>query len=88
MSEIYRQFSKTWEHVLDFSDNALIEMFNYESSGSQITNPGKNGFYVGKQWMDVNIKMWREDIAQGFLLRKELYEDPAYPRWWLDKVLP
>lgn len=65
----------------------MIEMFNYESRGSPITNPRKNGYFVGKQWMDVHIKMWQEDLKKGYLTRKELYDDSIFPNWWLDKVL-
>lgn len=37
--------------------------------------------------MDVTIKMWNDDIKQGLLFRKELYEDETFPNWFLDKVL-
>lgn len=47
----------------------------------------KNGFYQGKKWMGVTVKMWKEDIEKGLLFKKELYDDPNYPHWWLDKVL-
>ena len=46
-----------------------------------------NGFYWGKKHMDVTIKMWNDDIKQGLLFRKELYEDETFPNWFLDKVL-
>ncbi len=85
MSEIYKNFGSPWESVLDFSDEMLIEMFNHESYGKSVSK--NNGFLVGKKWMDVNVKMWNEDIAKGYLLRKELYQDEKYPSWWLDKVL-
>ena len=87
MSDVYRIFSRQWEHILDYSEQSLIEMFNYESHGTPINNPSRNGFYVGKQWMDVHITMWHEDFEKGYLTRKELYDDPTFPDWWLDKVI-
>ena len=37
--------------------------------------------------MGVTISMWKEDIKKGYLGKKELYDDPNLPNWWLDKVL-
>ena len=88
MSQVYCIFSSSWKDVLDFSDESLVEMYKYESTGSSIKNPLTNGFYVGKQWMDVTIKMWREDLNQKLLRKEELYKDPTFPDWWLNKVLP
>ena len=88
MSEVYRIFSSPWKQILDFSDEALVDMYQYETHGVSIRNQNKNGFYVGKQWMDVNIKMWREDIQAGILTKHELYSDNTFPRWWLEKILP
>ena len=88
MSDVYRIFSRQWEHMMNYDQDSLVEMFNYESHGTPITDPRRNGYFVGKQWMDVHIKMWREDIEKGYLTRQELYDDPTFPNWWLDKVLP
>lgn len=71
---------------MDFSDEALIAMFNNESYGTPIDRKS-NGFYVGKQWMGVNVSMWKEDRARGHLVLSELYSDPRFPHWWLDTVL-
>jgi hypothetical protein len=30
--------------------------------------------------------MWKEDIEKGILFKKELYEDPKFPHWWLDSI--
>lgn len=87
MSEVYCIFSSPWKNSLDFSENALVNMYNYETFGKKMEHPNTNGFYVGKQWMDVMIVMWREDINKSLLKKHELYEDGCFPRWWLDKVL-
>lgn len=86
MAEVYRIFSRHWEHVLDFSDEALLNMYNNESYGTlnDLTN---NGYAEGKKWLDVHVTYWREDIRSGMLSRSELYEDPLFPHWWLDRVL-
>lgn len=85
MSILYRHFSKGWSG-LDYSDQALLDMYNSESYGVDIKEPMKNGFYVGKQWMGVNISMWKEDRKNGHLVLSELYDDDHYPHWWLDKI--
>ena len=82
---LYKQFGSEWTG-LDFSEEALIEMFNNESAGTTLDKK-KNGFYIGKQWMGVTISMWREDRLSGHLRLRELYEDGKYPHWWLDSVL-
>ena len=84
MAELYRYFAKDWEHVLDFSDEALLEMFNSESYGTPVVP--KNGYLVGKQWLNVNVAMWKEDIAGGTLFKWELYADENLPDWWLDGI--
>ena len=84
MSEIYRYFSRHWEHVLDFSDGSLIELFNHESYGTPCSS--KNGFLVGKQHLNVNVTMWKEDIEKGLLFKSELYSDGNFPEWWLDSI--
>jgi hypothetical protein len=85
MAQIYKIFAEGWTG-LDFSDSSLIEMYNSESYGEPI-DERKNGFYVGKHWMDVTISMWKEDRASGHLVLSELYNDPRFPSDWLDAVL-
>lgn len=70
---------------MDFSDEAMIEMYNSESYGTAV-NKSTNGFYIGKQWLNVQISMWKEDRLQGHLILSELYEDPKFPHWWLDNI--
>jgi hypothetical protein len=84
MTEVYRIFSKDWEHMHDFSDDSLVELYNNESYGMPI-DP-KNGFALGKKWLNVNVAMWKEDIDLGLFRIQELYEDPKYPHWWLDQI--
>lgn len=92
MAEIYRRFATGWEPCCDFSDQALVEMFEWESFGRGNlkfglfnNNGGKyNGFAVGKHWMDVTIAMWREDLRTGMLFKKELQAD--FPEWFLKKI--
>ena len=87
MSEVYYIFSREWENMLDFSDDSLFNMYHYESSGVPIENARNNGYFVGKQYMDVHIEMWKIDIKDRILTKQELYEDETFPNWWLDKVL-
>ncbi len=84
MCEIYRIFSKDWEHLHDYSDQSMIELYNHESYGTPISQ--KNGFALGKKWLSVQVTMWKEDIDSGLLFKHELYNDDKFPHWWLDSI--
>jgi hypothetical protein len=88
---IYRLFS---EDHFDFSDEAALDAYLWETRGQGNHKLGvcenkTNGYVVGKHWMDVTIRMWREDIKSGVLKKEELYQDPEFKEyhWWLDKML-
>lgn len=84
MCTVYRVFSRHWDHVLDHSDQAMIDLFNSESYGGQV--PANNGYAVGKTYLNVHVKMWKEDIELGLLRAHELYDDGLFPHWWLDSI--
>lgn len=87
MAELYKQFGSQWE-ALDWSDQALIDMYNSESFGEpddHILKTNKNGYYIGKQWLGVTTNGWKEMIEEGNLQVWELYEDPRLPDWYLDQ---
>lgn len=84
MSEVYKIFSRDWQHVLDYSDEMLVELYNSESYGGHTSQ--KNGYAIGKQYLSLHVTMWKEDIAKGLLQKYELYEDGTFPHWWLDRV--
>lgn len=84
MAELYRLFAPVSDK-LDFSDQALIDLYNFESYGGTL-HPG-NGFAFGKQYLNLQVTMWKEDLAAGLIFKWELYEDDRYPKWWLDRVL-
>ena len=85
MSELYRHFGEPMGIDLDFSDEALISLYNAESYGTPCSS--KNGFAVGKQYLNVQVNAWKEMLREGTLAKFELYEDPKYPDWWLDNIL-
>ena len=85
MAELYKLFANDWIHALDFSDQALLDLYNQESYGGTVSQD--NGYAHGKKWLNVMVSYWVEDISTGLLLRSELYEDSQFPHWWLDKVL-
>jgi hypothetical protein len=84
MSEVYKMFANDWKQFHDFSDDMLVELYNSESYGGPVSR--ENGYALGKKWLSVNVKMWKEDMALGTLFLKELYEDDKFPHWWLDSV--
>ena len=85
MCEVYRIFSKEWSHTHDFSDNAMVELFNHESYGTKLSE--KNGFALDKKWMNFTVAAWKEDIQAGLLFKIELLNDPTFPKWWIESVL-
>lgn len=84
MCEVYRIFSNDWKHLLDYSDEALLELYMSETFGDRVSP--NNGFAVGKKYLSVHVEMWREDIRDGLLFKHELYEDEKFPHWWLDSI--
>lgn len=84
MSEVYQIFSRDWKHVLDYSDEMLIELFNAESYGGPVSR--NNGYAIGKKYLSLHVTMWKEDIEKGLLREYELYDDGTFPTWWLDSV--
>lgn len=76
----------------DFSDEAMWEAFERESTGKKhdIIRPnGKiNGYIEGKQWMDLTItEYWLPDLEEHkTLFAYELYQE--FPHRFLIKVLP
>lgn len=86
MCEVYRLFAQDWAHCQSFTDDDIVALFNHESYGLPINNRN-NGFALGKKWLNVTLAMWLEDIRDGILVKRELYEDGKFPHWWLDKVL-
>jgi hypothetical protein len=85
MSKLYLHFAEPWKHLLDFSDEALLSLYNYESYGTELSP--KNGFLLGKQRLNLQVTAWQEMLREGTLAKFELYEDENYPHWWLDAVL-
>lgn len=85
MAKLYRHFAEGVTTQLDFSDHAEISLYNHESYGTDLSP--NNGFAVGKQYLNLQVTMWREDLRRGWLAKHELYEDENYPHWWLDSAL-
>lgn len=85
MADLYKHFASLVSNTLDFSEAAEISLYNHESYGTPLSP--NNGFAVGKQYLNLQVTMWREDLRRGWLFRSELYSDEKYPHWWLDQVL-
>lgn len=85
MSELYRIFATGFGDHLDFSDEALLSLYNHESYGTPLSQ--NNGFAVGKKYLNVQVTMWREDLRVGIISRLDLYDDDRFPHDWLDSVL-
>lgn len=91
MCEIYKIFAKDWD--CDFSEQAMQDMYNYETFGKGNINEGifngnkTNGYAVGKKWLNVTVDMWFQeaDMYGWHPLLQRLYAD-KFPHWWLDEV--
>jgi hypothetical protein len=97
ISELYRFFARDY-HDLDFSDDAALAMYDFESRGVGNVNHydkinGKiNGYAVGKHMLDLQMAMWKEDIRSSYppiLTKYELLTDPDLElvRWFLEEKL-
>ena len=84
MSEYYKHFALDSVDY-DWSEDAAKKAYILESQGQGI-HDNLNGYMSGKQWMDVTVSQWKEDILGFNLHIQELRED--YPDWFLKKVLP
>ena len=87
MAELYVHFGKPMAPSLDFSDDAMLSLYNHESYGTSLSP--NNGYAVGKQYLNLQVTSWREAIRRGIIAKFELYEDPTYAEWhwWLDSAL-
>jgi hypothetical protein len=80
---VYVFFAKAYDcGDADFSDEAALRMYKAESLGGSHKFPyyenidGKfNGYALGKHFMDLQLKMWKEDIQSGILFKYELLDD-------------
>lgn len=94
MCEVYKIFAKDWD--CDFSDEAMQEMFIFESkgtgnidiSGFNATCKKPNGYAVGKKWLNVTVSMWFEEMALygWFTVMMRIYADRKFPHWWLNNT--
>ena len=57
--------------TLDWSDAAAEAMYRYESRGGE--PPGeRNGYAVGKRWLEWHVTEWRSGLAEGLTRAEEL----------------
>jgi hypothetical protein len=80
---LYKYFGQDYSG-LDWSEDALLELYFYESTGKGNLKPD-NGYAHGKKMMNITISMWKEDLDK-YISLEELYEDSNFPHWWLDKI--
>lgn len=92
-SPLYKKFCVD-QHLYDWSDEALLVAYRWETRGEEdeslgggIFDGSKNGYVAGKKWLGVQITMWIEDINDGILTKNELYEEMPEYKDWLKNVL-
>lgn len=57
----------------DFSDEAIIKLYNHESYGTALTQ--NNGFAIGKRYLNLQVTSQKEALLEGSISKIELYED-------------
>lgn len=86
MIEVYNAFRLDNCDHLDYSDEALLQMYEFESRGVK-TDLSKNGFFWCKHNLDLSVTSWKEDLQTGLITKKELLNDEKFPRWWMEKII-
>lgn len=95
-SKVYKLFAE-YEN-LDFSDEALKELFEYESNGigdCDIENQHYrylkinkkiNGYAIGKRNLNITVSMWLKNIDCGWgNLITDIYCS-KFPKWWIGSI--
>jgi len=82
MASIYRRFAGR-NSGFDFSLKALLDCYNFESSG--IKAQKNNGYVYGKWAKDISVTTWREDILAGYFCKYEFYT--PCNKWWAEPAL-
>lgn len=73
----YKAMTEGWPNAkLDFSENAALAMHDWESLGAELP-PENNGYRIGKEKLDLQVTMWRDEMAAGRLFVFELREDSS-----------
>lgn len=82
LASVYRRFAGR-KSGFDFSLQALIDCFEFESNG--IKAQKNNGYIFGKWAKDISLSTWREDIEAGLFCKAEFYT--PCNKWWVEPAL-
>lgn len=95
MAQVYMVFAERFKGV-SFTEEDALEVYLWESTGKGNLEAGvfpnarsdgtRNGYALGKIWKDWHVTEWKAGIKEGWFFAWELYLDPRYPKWWLDKI--
>ena len=67
----YRRVARSNIQGLDFSEQSLRELYDWESRGIGRVDKARNGFAYGKWIVDLSVSMWIEDILAGNACKAE-----------------
>lgn len=68
---IYSYFKLENCDNLDYSEKAIVEMFEHESLGKEI-NTKTNGYYHCKRNLDITLANWTETLKDGLTTKYEI----------------
>lgn len=89
MLPVYKLFAEPWASSCDFSDEAALALYHYESKGEgnlaiDVFNKTHNGFMVGKKWLNVQVSSWIQDCSLWVIKEDspEPVENRPYEGWY------
>lgn len=84
---VYTYFKSDLSH-LKYDEEALIEMFLYESEGigdlDEYTTT--NGWFIAKKMMDITLANWKETLQEGSIIKYEILEECKHDQVLYDFV--
>jgi hypothetical protein len=83
--KVYEEFGREVCPGFDYSNEALIEFYEFESTGKPVSNE-RNGFALGKKWAGVAVDQWEQDIKNGLLHISEIEKDYIGHDWFLKDI--
>lgn len=91
MVPLYKMFAQNLPGVT-FTQQDLEEAYRVETHGSKAKNGPSgyhtNGYIWGKQYLNLQVTSWKEDIRDCYVHMWEIYEDPKFIPFtgWLDNI--
>jgi hypothetical protein len=80
----YEHFGREFTDFADWSQDAKVAQFQFESGQTKTKPDAANGYAIGKHLLDINLASWQEDLGTT-LARMELFA--TYPFDFVEKYI-